>query len=167
MLIGGLLLSSCASVDCSAFDPARNRDIFSASGGIFSKCYEQRIKDKQGNIAAERQTATAQTQRAQDLEREQKSKSAEVARLEREVLALKTDADKVRGEIAELNAVSEGGAEKIALMQAEISRIDSEITKLEQEKLDSQADLASYRRRVEKLRSELTAVFELYKLEID
>ncbi len=148
-------LTGCATKDCSGYDPAKDNDLFKASGGLASKCYQKIVDQKKQQLQNERAAGDELAAKSAELEADLRKSQAKNDALRQRVDAARDALRQVEGEVNALKNDADPTVRKAAI-EKRLKQIEREIEALRQADTKAERDKAEYLTR----RKELELEFE-------
>ena len=148
-------LAGCATKDCSGYDPAKDDDLFKASGGLASKCYQKIVDEKKRRLHDERMAADERAAESAELEERLRESRAKNDALRQRVDVAREELRQVESELNALKNDADPTARKAAI-EKKLKQIEREIEALRKADTKAERDKAEYQTR----RKELELEFE-------
>lgn len=133
-------------------------------GGLFGwdpNKSDQRIKQREENLAALRAQQQANQARTTQLSQQKAAKEAKVAKLKKDIARLQTDIAKIKRDIVAFRAQTQEQQQKKAQLEQDLAKLQAQINQVRQ---DQQMTDEEKQAEVDRLKKEIATLMEMASL---
>jgi septal ring factor EnvC (AmiA/AmiB activator) len=154
--------AGCATKDCSGYDPATDNDLFKASGGLASKCYQRNVEQRRQQVIEERAAGQDLAARSAQLEQQLQESQAKNDELQQRVGVARENVRQLEGEISALKTDADPTVRK-AVIEKRLKQIEQEIEALRKADAKAERDKAEFLARRKDLETEFERLQRVYR----
>lgn len=133
-------------------------------GGLFQwdeNQAQQRINQRQANLAALKQAQAAEQARTRQLQQQQQQKAAQVAQIRRDLNRLDADISRIRRDIRNFRAQTRDQQDRKAQLEQQLSDLKVQVDQVRADNAMSEADK---RAEIKRLKQEIATLMEMASL---